>query len=112
MREIRKEVFDVPRFQRFLSKSFAGGDLPKRGKGKRRKHNQAVEDLYALACRIYKETPGISWEGACFTATETRPDLIPDSWKADPDGNLKREAARYWDDSIYTQREYRLSRDE
>ncbi|GAC1034393.1 hypothetical protein thsps21_52220 [Pseudomonas sp. No.21] len=112
VREIRSEAFQVPSFQRFFSESFAAGNLPKRTKGKRRKHNSDIEDLYALACRIYRETPQLSWEVACFEATVRRADLVPASWRKDPEGNLKREAARYWDDSRYSQKSYRENRDE
>ncbi|WP_147310751.1 hypothetical protein [Pseudomonas citronellolis] len=111
VREIRSEAFQVPRFQRFFSESFVAESLPKRTKGKRRKHNPAIEDLYALACRIYKESPNLSWEAACFEATNRRADLVPASWRHDPEGNLKREAARYWDGSRYSQKDYRERRD-
>lgn len=111
VREARREVFKVPAFQRFVAEKYAADDMPKRGIGKRRKHNQAVEDLYALACRVYRETPGLSFEAACYMATEYRPDLVPPTWKADPDGNLKRDAARYWDGSCYSQLSYRMVRD-
>lgn len=111
VREVRKEVFKVPTFQQFVAEKYAADDMPTRGTGKRRKHNQAVEDLYALACRIYRETPDLSFEAACYMATEQRPDLVPPTWKADPDGNLKREAARYWDGSRYSQLSYRMARD-
>lgn len=111
VREARKEVFKVPAFQRFVAEKYAADDMPKRSQGKRRKHVQAVEDLYALACRIYRETPSLSFEAACYMATEQRPDLVPPTWKTDPDGNLKRDAARYWDSSPYSQLSYRIERD-
>jgi hypothetical protein len=110
-RKIRKEVFDVPSFGRFFAQSFKNGDMPKGKRGKRTKYRREVEELYALACRTYRETAGLSWEAACFSATEQRPDLVPSSWCTDPDGNLRREAARYWDKSMYSQLSYRQSRD-
>lgn len=110
-REIRPEVFDVPSFQRFHAEMFKQNQMPKRRKGKRAKYRREVEELYALACRIYRESTDLSWESACYAATERRPDLVPDTWRNDPDGNLKREAARYWDKSPYTQLSYRQQRD-
>lgn len=110
-REIRKEVFDVPRFAQFFQKSWLANDMPKGKKGKRRNHSEQVEALYALACRIYRETPSISFEDACYAATEQRPELVPLTWRKDPDGNLKREATRYWDKSQYSQKDYRERRD-
>lgn len=110
-RELRVEVFDVPTFARFFHKSWLSGDMPKAKKGKRRKHSPEVEGLYALACRIYYETPRLSFEEACYTATQQRPDLVPSRWSKDPDGNLKRVAARYWDQSRYSQKSYRERRD-
>lgn len=71
----------------------------------------AVSFDWAVIERIYRETPGLSWESACYSATEQRPDFVPPSWRADPDGNLKREAARYWDKSRYSQLSYRQNRD-
>jgi hypothetical protein len=110
-RDIRKEVFDVPSFARFFQNSWLADDMPKGKKGKRRCYSEDLEALYALACRIYHETPGTSFEEACYAATEQRPDLVPLSWKNDPDGNLKREATRYWDKSQYSQKNYREGRD-
>lgn len=110
-RESRPEVFDVPEFQSFHAQMFKADKLPKGKKGKRTKYRREVEELYALASRIYRETPGLSWESACYSATEQRPDFVPPSWRADPDGNLKREAARYWDKSRYSQLSYRQNRD-
>jgi hypothetical protein len=110
-RDIRPEVFDVPTFQRFHAQRFKVGNMPKGKKGKRVKYRPEVEALYALACRIYREDTALSWEDACYSATEARPDLVPQSWHSDPDGNLKREAARYWDKSPYSQLSYRQRRD-
>ncbi|PIA68467.1 hypothetical protein CDR19_21105 [Ectopseudomonas toyotomiensis] len=110
-RDIRKEVFDVPSFARFFQDSWLTGDMPKGKKGKRRSYSENIEALYALACRIYHETPRMSFEEACYSATEQRPDLVPPSWSKDPDGNLKREATRYWDKSRYSQKNYRERRD-
>ena len=110
-RDIRPEVFDVPAFQRFHAQRFKNGSMPKGRKGKRTTFRPEVEALYALACRIYRESPGLSWEYACYSATEARPDLVPQTWRSDPDGNLKREAARYWDKSLYSQLSYRQRRD-
>lgn len=111
VREIQPLVFDVPAFQRFHAQLFKAHCLPKGRKGKRTKYRPKVEELYALACRIYRETPGLSWESACYSATERRPDLVPKSWLADAGGNLKRDAARYWDKSRYSQLSFRQSRD-
>lgn len=110
-RNIRKDVFDVPQFEHFFVQSFKAGNMPTAKKGKRRAYSSNVEELYALACRIYHETPRLSFESACFAATEQRSDLVPPKWCADPDGNLKREAARHWDKSPYSQLSYRQSRD-
>jgi len=110
-REARPEVFDVPAFQSFHAQLFRANQLPKGKKGKRAKYRREVEELYAMASRIYRETPGLSWEAACDSATEQRPDLVPPNWRADPGGNLKREAARYWDKSKYSQLSYRQRRD-
>jgi len=110
-RDTRKEVFDVPSFARFFQNSWLAGDMPKGKKGKRRSYSEDIEALYALACRIYHESPRISFEEACYAATEQRPDLVPLSWNKDPDGNLKREATRYWDKSRYSQKGYRERRD-
>jgi hypothetical protein len=110
-RTIRKEAFDVPQFAQFFAQSFKSGNMPTAKKGKRRTYSRSVEELYALACRIYRETPGLSFESACSAATEQRADLVPSGWVLDPDGNLKREAARYWDKSQYSQKSYRERRD-
>ncbi|MNZ95180.1 hypothetical protein D3C78_1143140 [compost metagenome] len=109
-RKIRKEVFDVPWVRKFFAECFKSGNMPQGKKGKRTKHRREVEELYALACRIYRENPDHSWEAACYLATEQRPGLVPASWETDPDGNLKREAARYWDKSPYSQLSFRQSR--
>ena len=111
VRNIRKEVFDVPKFERFFTQSFKDGNMPTAKKGKRRTYSRAVEELYALACRIYRETSGLSFESACYAATVQRADLVPSTWQTDPEGNLKRDAARYWDKSPYSQLSYRMSRD-
>ena len=110
-RDICPDAFKVPSFQRFLSESFAAKQMPRQKKGKRPTFCPLERDLYALACRIYKENLDSSWEGACYAATMQRPDLVPEKWRKDPDGNLKRAAARKWDKSNYSQLSYRLSRD-
>lgn len=110
-RDIRKQAFDVPRFAAFFKERWLSGTMPKARKGKRRAYSQNVRELYALASRIYRQTPGISFEAACFEATAKRPDLIPAGWSKEPDDNLKREAARYWDKSPYSLLSYRQDRD-
>lgn len=111
-RKFRKEVFDVPSFKDFFAHSFKTDTMPKGKQGKRPKYRRNVEELYGLASRIYRESPGISWEEACYLAPEQRPDLIPENWDTDSAGDtLKREAARYWDKSQYSQLSYRESRD-
>ncbi|WP_339846834.1 hypothetical protein [uncultured Halopseudomonas sp.] len=110
-RELRKEVFDIPAFADFFKASWLAGDMPKGKKGKRRSFNRNVEELYAFASRIYRENQGKSWEDACGDAIEQNPGLVPAGWAADPEGNLKREAARYWDKSEYSQLSYRKARD-
>ncbi|MCC6076041.1 hypothetical protein ACFPTX_16070 [Pseudomonas sp. GCM10022188] len=110
-RRVHPGVFKAPAFQRFFALAFAAGKLPRGKPGKRRIHNPKVEALYALACRIYRETPGLSFEAACADATEQRPDLVPDTWREEPGRNLLREATRYWDKSPYSQLSYRQSRD-
>lgn len=110
-KKIRPTAFNVPELQKFLAQSFATDQMPRRRPGKRRKPRPEVVELYALACRIYRESPGMSWEYACHLSTAQRPDLVPPEWQKDPDGNLKREAARYLDKSPYSQLSYRESRD-
>jgi hypothetical protein len=110
-RELRKEVFDIPAFSDFFKASWLADDMPKGKKGKRRSFNRNIEELYATASRIYRENPGKSWEDACGDAIEQNPALVPARWAADPEGNLKREAARYWDKSEYSQLSYRKARD-
>lgn len=110
-RNIRKEAFTVPFFQHFHAQSFASGNMPKVKKVRARRHDKKVEALYALSCRIYRETPKLSYERACEFAIEQRPDLVPPTWQEDPVATLKREAARYWDKSRYSQQTFRQNRD-
>lgn len=110
-RDICPDVFKVASFQQFHSLRYAAYQMPQRKKGKRPRYCPREEALYALACRIYKENHDSSWEGACYAATVQRPDLVPEKWRKDPDGNLKRAAARKWDKSVYSQLSYRQSRD-
>lgn len=110
-RKFRKDVFSVPSFRCHYEECFASGKMPKGKKGKRRIHSPNIENLYALANRIHKEDPTLSFEAACWDAVEQRPDLVPDSWKIDPGGNLKREASRFWDKSPYSQLTFRQNRD-
>lgn len=111
VRTTHNEVFMVPSFQKFFTECFMTDTMPKAKKGKRRTHDPYIEALYALACRIYRETLRLSFEKACEAAVEQRPDLVPLSWREDPVGNLKREATRYWDKSAYSQLSLRQSRD-
>lgn len=102
-RDIRPAVFDVPHFQAFLAQCFKSNSMPKGRKGKRFTYSANVENLYALACRLYSDDPKLSLESACWAATEQRPDLVPPTWQAAPDETLKREALRIWDKSRWSQ---------
>ncbi|MCY1388547.1 hypothetical protein D3C87_806910 [compost metagenome] len=104
-RKIRPDVFNRPRFADFIA-----GDLPPGKRGKRAAHRPDEFELYALACKFYRESTVLSLLAACDKAITQRPDLVPDSWDADeaPE-TLKRRVANYWDKSIYTHYCYRMS---
>ncbi|SDU04742.1 hypothetical protein SAMN05216296_1471 [Pseudomonas pohangensis] len=118
-RKIRKEVFDVPSFKDFFAHSFKTDTMPKGKPGKRTVHRQNVIELYALACRIYVENPGIRWSSyykkgtACHEAVKLRPDLVPRNWGGDDiskGDRLRREAERTLDKGPHSQLTYRKSR--
>ncbi len=109
-KEINPKAFRVPSFQAMLAQHYFSG-MPAGKKGKRKTHSPTVLELYAVACRIYRENPEISFETACMDAVEQRPDLVPVSWRNDPAGNLKRESIRTWDKSIHSQKSWREDRD-
>ncbi|SFJ07912.1 hypothetical protein SAMN05216206_3459 [Pseudomonas guineae] len=110
-RAISPKAFNMPRLQKLLVERFKTDSMPKGRPGKRTKYRREVEELYGLACRIYRETPGISWEEACDESTSKRPELVPATWIKDPGGSLEKQACRYWDKSNYSQKTYRDSRD-
>jgi hypothetical protein len=111
VRTISPEAFNSPNLQKLLASRFKTDTMPKSRRGKRFKYRQAVHELYALACRVYRETPGLSFENACGDACDARPELVPGAWINDPGGNLKREAFRHWDVSTHSQKSYREFRD-
>jgi len=104
VRKIRPDVFNLPHFA-----EFAAGDLPPGKRGKRAANRPDEFELYALTCKLYRDSSVMSLAAACSKAIELRPDLLPSTWDLDeaPD-TLKRRVASYWDKSLFTHFSYRV----
>lgn len=98
LREDVPDVFEVPAFKNYLAARMASGNMPKAKRGKRRNAEQhaAKRELYLLACQIEREEQPITWLGACATACERRPELVPATWVECPAENLRREGDGYY----------------
>lgn len=99
-----------PQFQKIVEQCRTSGSVPKAKRGKRLIARPAIKSLYDYACRCYVDSPGLNLDDAYHQAVVDYPDLVPDTWRMDPAGTLKRYAHRWFDKTKDSQLTYRQSR--
>ena len=100
LREIDPSLFEHPRIMRALAIAFRDDAMPKRKKGKKRKLNPGVVELYGWAHWYYEEY-SLTWEKSCERACSSHEHLVPESWEGDQVVNLQKEAKRFLDGHPY-----------
>lgn len=93
IREQVPEVIDHPLIKDEWARRFLENDIPKRKKGKRKKYDLNVVELYNWACWCYVDE-NLNLEAACAKAVSEHLDLIHENWKKNKKDNFAENLKR------------------